>query len=153
MAAELSRRGLVAVDADGFAGWESAAGAEVDQPENADDDWLLSHRWVWRRALLERFVSTQPAGEHVFVCGIAMNQRAMLDIFDEVFLLRLDHSTQLGRLDTVSNAHRTAALRAQILDGRPVFQQEMVASGARVLDGRQPTSLLADQILRMVSRA
>jgi hypothetical protein len=153
MAAELSRRGLVAVDADRFAGWESATGAEVDQPENAEDDWLLGHRWVWRRALLERFVGAQSAGEHVFVCGIAMNQREMLDIFDEVFLLRLDHSTQLGRLDTVSNAHRTAALRAQILDGRPVFQQEMVASGARVLDGRQPTSILADQVLRMVSSA
>lgn len=91
IADELSRRGLIAVDADLFAAWESPAGNPVDQPAEADDGWLLNHRWVWRLDLVERFIGSQPAGRHVFMCGIAMNQRAMLHCFDEVFLLTLDH--------------------------------------------------------------
>lgn len=39
-----------------------------------------------------------------------MNQREMLDCFDLVFLLTLDDTTQLARLDTASNAHRTGRL-------------------------------------------
>jgi predicted ATPase len=42
-------------------------------------------------------------------------------------------------------------LRKQILDGRPVFQQEMTGAGAVILDGRQPTSTLAQRILSFVS--
>ncbi len=41
----------------------------------------------------------------------------------------------------------TVALRAQILDGRPVFEAQMRAAGAIALDGRLPISLLASQIL------
>ena len=51
----------------------------------------------------------------------------------------------LERLDTPANAHRNAALREQILDGRPVFEREMTGEGAVVLDGRQPTSVLVSR--------
>lgn len=74
----------------------------------------------------------------------------MLDCFDLVFLLSLDDRTQIDRLDTASNAHRNEAQRAQIIRGRPVFEQEMRAAGAVVLDGRQPTSRIVDRILREV---
>ena len=128
IAHELSRRGAVAVDADEFAGWHSADGSEVEEPEDADDGWRLRHRCSWRRTLLEGFLARHPPGTHVFVCGIAMNQREMLDLFDAVFLLSLDHATQLARLDTHTDAHtdasRSEVLRAQILDGRPVFQRK-----------------------------
>jgi thymidylate kinase len=78
-----------------------------------------------------------------------VNQREMLDCFDLVFLLSLDDRTQIDRLDTASNAHRNEAQRAQIIRGRPVFE-EMRAAGAVVLDGRQPTSRILDRILREV---
>ena len=101
---------------------------------------------------MEDVIRTQtPAGQHIFLCGIAMNQRDMLDLFETVFLLSLDHATQLARLNTSSNAHRTDALRAQILAGRPVFEQEMRSVGAVVLDGRQPTPILVSRILHEVA--
>jgi dephospho-CoA kinase len=154
IASELTRLGYTAVDTDQIAGWETASGVQVSQPEQATDEWLLSHRWVWNRASLEEVIRSQPsASEHIFLCGIAMNQRDLLDLFEIVFLLSLDHETQVERLDTVANAHRNAALRAQILAGRPVFQQEMWAAGAVMLDGRQPTSALVNQILQEVRRA
>ena len=57
-----------------------------------------------------------------------MNQRDMFDLFTTVFLLSIDHETQLRRLDTADNADRNAAQRAQILDGRATFEREMRAA-------------------------
>jgi dephospho-CoA kinase len=149
MAAELTRLGFSAFDADELAGRESASGTEVSQPHNATDEWLLSHRWVWSRRRMEEKIRSQPPGQHVFVCGISMNQRDMLDLFDTVFLLSLDQATQVARLDTPGNPHRNAALRAEILDGRPVFEREMKV-GAVVLDGRQPIAFLTRRIVEVV---
>jgi broad-specificity NMP kinase len=110
VALELTRCGFTAVDADEFAGWETEAGISVSQPENATDEWLMSHRWVWSHRRVEEVIRTRtPAGRHLFLCGIAMNQRDMVDLFEQVFLLELDDTTQLDRLDAASNAHRNEA--------------------------------------------
>ena len=153
VALELTRRGFTAVDTDEIAGWETATGIPVSQPERATDEWLLSHRWVWNRKRLEGAIRTRtPVGQHIFLCGIAMNQREMLDFFELVFLLSLDDATQLDRLNTASNAHRNGAQRAQIIQGRPVFEQEMRSAGAVILDGRQPTPVVASRIVQEVRR-
>ena len=154
VALELIRRGHIALDTDDIAGWETSTGVSVSQPEHATDEWLLEHRWVWNRRRLEDTIRDRAAaGQPVFLCGIAMNQCEMLDCFELVFLLSLDDTTQLDRLDTASNAHRNEAQRAQIARGRPVFEQEMRSVGAVVLDGRQPTPRVVDRILHEVRRA
>jgi dephospho-CoA kinase len=153
IANELSRRGLAAVDTDLSAHWETTSGVPVNQPEQASDEWLLSHRWVWSRTRIEEMIRPQlAAGQHIFLCGIAMNQRDMRDLFTTVFLLSIDHETQLTRLGTPANAHRNAAQRTQILEGRPSFEREMRAVGAVVLDGSQPIPDLVSRILHEVSR-
>jgi len=153
VATELTRLGYTAVDADDLAGWETVAGQKVEQPAHATVEWLLSHRWVWTRTRVEGVVREATAyGGPVFICGIAINQRDMLDLFDGVFLLSIDHETQVQRLDAPSNSERGPALRAQILDGRPVFEQEMKSLGAVVLDGRERTAVVAARILQHVSR-
>jgi gluconate kinase len=150
LAEELSRRRYAAVDADELAGWESEAGDEVQEPADAGDAWRLSHRWVWRRRLVEELVAAHAAaGRDVFVCGIARNQRELLGVFDAVFLLALDDVTQVERLDTPANAHRSAALRAQIREGRAAFEREMRAAGAVAVDARLPPAVLADDVLRL----
>jgi ABC-type phosphonate transport system ATPase subunit len=149
---ELSRRGLIAVDADETAHWETTSGEPVSQPEHASDEWLLGHRWVWSRPRIEDVIRPYvAAGRHIFLCGIAMNQRDMLDLFTTVFLLSIDHETQLRRLDAPANADRNAAQRAQILEGRATFEREMRAEGAVVLDGSRPTSDLVSHIHHEVS--
>jgi hypothetical protein len=79
LAGELTRRGFTALDTDRIAGWETASGAHADPPEEPSDEWLLSHRWVWPRARIEAVIGEQPPGQHVFLCGIAMNQRDMVE--------------------------------------------------------------------------
>jgi hypothetical protein len=81
-----------------------------------------------------------------------MNQRDMLDLFAAVFLLSIDHETQLRRLDTPDNADRNAAQRTQILEGRATFEREMRAAGAVVLDGSRPTRDVASRIQHEVAR-
>jgi shikimate kinase len=153
VALELTRRGFAALDTDETAGWEDPEGHPADQPDHPTDEWLHQHRWVWRRTRLEDAIQARPTTvDPVFACGIAVNQREMLDCFELVFLLTLDDATQVDRLDTASNVHRNAAQRAQIIRGRPVFEQEMRTAGALVLDGRQPTSATVDRILHEVRR-
>jgi hypothetical protein len=64
----------------------------VDRPPDADDGWLLAHRWVWSRARMESAIAAAPdRGDGVmFFCGIARNQEQMLDLFEQVFLLVIE---------------------------------------------------------------
>ncbi len=154
LASELARRGCAVIDGDDIAGWETTSGEPATQPVPTPDDWWSRHRWVWARSRVEGLIRKHSSAHRcLFLCGIAINQRDMLDLFDLVFLLTLDHTTQLERLDAPSNAHRTAAARAQILDGRQVFQAEMQAAGAIPLDGRQPIPILAGRILERLPEA
>jgi predicted ATPase len=99
LAAELSRRGLIAVDADDLAIWEDSAGVREARPPDPGDSWLLAHRWVWSRSGIEQSIAeSRGRGSVVFLCGIARNQAAMLDLFEQVFLLVIDEVTQMARL-------------------------------------------------------
>jgi len=100
LAAELSRRSLVAIDTDDLAFWEDSSGLPVDKPPDADDGWLLAHRWVWSRARMEEAIAaaSDGGGRPLFFCGIARNQDQMLDLFEQVFVLRIDEDTQIARL-------------------------------------------------------
>ena len=90
LAAELSQRGLIAVDADDLAFCEDNAGVRVDQPPGADDAWRRAHRWVWSRVRMEQVIAASGEAGRVFFCGIARNQDQMLDLFEKVFLLVID---------------------------------------------------------------
>jgi hypothetical protein len=128
MAAELTRLGYAALDADEVADWEI-------RPDG--------RRWVWDRDRLQQAIRLTPG---LFVCGIAINLREMLDLFDQVFLLSIDAATQIERL--ASAADRQPSLWPPIIEGRVVFEDEMRAAGATVLDGRKAPSYLASEILR-----
>lgn len=149
MVTELTSRGLWAMDTDEIADWVDDSGMPARAPAPMTATWLASHRWVWTRAAFERAIHMAGTAT-AFFCGIAVNQRDMLDLFDRVFLLALDEQTQIDRLDAASNADRNAAQRAEIIDGRPVFEAQMRDAGAVVLDGRQPTPVLTTAILRAV---
>jgi uridine kinase len=145
---ELVRRGVAATDADELAGWASPSGAPVDAPAVLSAAWLARHRWVWTRARLEQHLLRQSA-DVVFLCGIAMDQREVLDLFRRVFLLSIDEATQVARLDAAGN--RDAAARQQVLTGRPFLEAEMRAAGAHVVDGSLPTTEVADLVLQQAA--
>ncbi len=99
LAAELSRRGLIALDADDLAFGQGSGGVQVDKPADADDDWRLAHRWVWSRARISQAIAAAgDAASSMFICGLARNQAEMLDLFDKDFRLMVDEDTQIARV-------------------------------------------------------
>jgi dephospho-CoA kinase len=129
IAAELTRLGHHAIDADDeIARWE-------DTPDG--------RRWTWDRDRLENAIRLTPG---LFVCGIGINMRDMLDLFDHVFLVSIDAVTQIERLESAGD--RDPSLWQPIIDGRPVFEEGMKAVGATVLDGRRTATDLASEIVQ-----
>jgi len=155
LARELGRRGLQAIDPDDdpeLAYSEDAAGHRAGQPQGPDEEWLRSRRWVWSRSRLEKVLAGHR--EPAFVCGIARNQDELLDLFDRVFLLRIDEPTQEARLlahDALHPPGRSEAGRQEIRDGRTVFEAQMLRHGAIALDGTAPTAIVADELLAVLA--
>ena len=153
LAGELVRRCLAAIDPDDdpeLAHWEDAAGRRVSGPSRPDRDWLGSHRWVWSRSRLQDILA--PGTGAVFVCGIARNQDELRDLFDRVFLLRIDERTQEARLaahDALHPPGRSEAGRQEIRQGRAAFEAQMLKTGAIPLDGRAPTAVIASELLAL----
>ncbi|MGK5685327.1 hypothetical protein [Actinoplanes sp. URMC 104] len=145
LAAELARRGHRAIDADDLASWEDGRGVPVEPPAELDEAWQLTHRWVWSRARV--VAAAGDAAGPVFVCGIAVNQQEMLDLFERVFLLVLDAEAQEERLARATSAQRTEGVKQQIREGRPVLQARMLAAGAVPLDATASPEALADIVL------
>jgi hypothetical protein len=157
LAQELARRGLATVDPDydpELSYWEDHAGNQVSKSEGPaapDEQWLRAHRWVWNRSRLQDLLTQQPGP--VFVCGIALNIDQVLDLFDRLFLLRIDAQTQEERLLAYDTGHppgRSEAGRQQIREGRHVFEAQMLKLGAIALDGAASTATVADQLLALV---
>jgi hypothetical protein len=148
LAVQLSRLGELAIDADDLASWEDSSGMPVQPPAGVDEAWQLTHRWVWNRARIEAVIATceHPSGV-MFVCGIAVNQHQMLDLFERVFLLVLDADAQDARLARATSPQRTEGIKQQIRDGRDAFQAQMLAAGAVALDATASPALLADTVL------
>jgi len=155
LAGELVRRCLAAIDPDDdpeLAHWEDAAGRQVSGPPHPDRDWLGSHRWVWSRSRLQEILA--PGTGAVFVCGIARNQDELRDLFDRVFLLRIDEGTQEERLAAYDALHppgRSEAGRQEIRQGRAAFEAQMLETGAIPLDGRAPTAVIASELLALTA--
>jgi hypothetical protein len=158
LAHELAGRGLAAIDPDYDAElsyWEDDVGGRTSRtegPATPDEQWLRAHRWVWSRPRLDEVLSQHEAP--VFVCGIALNIDQVLDLFDRLFLLRIDADTQEKRLLSYDNSHppgRTEAGRQQIRDGRPIFEAQMLELGAIALDGTAATDKVADQLVALIS--
>jgi hypothetical protein len=155
LAHELGRRGVLAIDPDDdpeLAYSQDPFGRRADPPQNPDEEWLRSHRWVWSRSRLEQVLAGHK--EPVFVCGIARNQDELLDVFDRVFLLRIDGRTQEARLvahDALHPPGRSEAGRQEIREGRTAFETQMLKHGAIALDGTVPTTMVADELLALVA--
>jgi dephospho-CoA kinase len=115
LAAELASRGFLAVDPDYDAElsyWKDDTGTKTlkaDGPADPDERWLRTHHWVWSRSRLQQIVRQHQAP--VSVCGIALNIHQVVDLFDRIFLLRIDADTQEQRLPMRRRMRRVVVKR------------------------------------------
>jgi adenylate kinase family enzyme len=157
VAAELGRRGLVSIDADGdpwLARFVDQAGAVVaEEPAEPDLAWLGRHSWAWDPARLDELIQAA-APTTLYVCGGADNQHEVTDRFTQVFLLEIDEPTMLARLDARRDNHdwgRIGDTREYLRRKLPVLQERLRASGAIPVDARQPLDQVVDTILKRSS--
>jgi adenylate kinase family enzyme len=154
IAAVLARRGLVAIDADDdplLARSVDAAGnvvEEADEPDEPDFGWLSRHSWAWNPARLDELIQAA-APATLYVCGGADNALEMADRFTHVFLLEIDEPTMLARVDARQNNDwgRIGDTREYLRRKLPGLQDRLRASGAILIDARQPVDQIVDAIL------
>ncbi|GLW89327.1 dephospho-CoA kinase [Actinokineospora globicatena] len=148
VAAELTRRGLIAVDADTtLAGWVNERGEAVELPDDTTVEWLSEHDWSWDLSLLDE-LAARPGTR--YLCGNAGNVGEAWSRFDRAYLLAIDETTMLTRLDYPHRDHdfgRSGGQRAWLRDWRPRYQAEVTDLGAIHVDATQPLSAVVDQIV------
>jgi adenylate kinase family enzyme len=154
IAAELARRGLTAIDADGdplLARSADAAGTVAEEPEASgtpDFAWLSRYSWAWDPARLDELIRAA-APATLYVCGGADNELELADRFTHVFLLEIDEPTMLARVDARPDNDwgRIGDTREYLRQKLPGLQARLRASGAIPIDARQPLDQVADAIL------
>ena len=159
VAAVLARSGLAAIDGDDdpfLARFVDPTGAVVaEAPAAPDLAWLARHSWAWDPARLDELIRAA-APATLYVCGGADNQHEVADRFTQVFLLEIDESTMLARLDARRGYHdwgRIGDTREYLRHKLPALQDRLRASGAVSIDARQPLDQVVEAILaRTVER-
>lgn len=153
IAAVLTRRGLVSIDADEdplLARFVDPAGAVVAEvPAAPDQAWLARHGWAWDPARLDELIQAA-APATLYVCGGADNQQELAGRFSQVFLLEIDEPTMLARLDERRDYHDWGHIgdtRDYLRRKLPALQDRLRASGAIPINARQPLEQVADAIL------
>jgi len=153
VAALLARRGLAAIDTDAdpwLARMTDAAGHVVtDEPAEPDLGWLARHSWDWDPARLDELIRGAGPGT-LYLCGGADNELELADRFSRVFLLEIDESTMLARLDARRDYHAWGQIgdtREYLRRKLPRLQARLRAHGAIPVDARQPLDHVVDAIL------
>src|ERR1700742_986148 len=151
VAVALARRGLACIDDDEdpfLARFVDLAGTVVaEEPAAPDFAWLSRHNWEWDAGRRDALIcATAPAT--LYLCGGADNQLDLADRFTQVFLLEVDESTMLARLDKRESNEwgRAGDSREYIRRLRPGYQNRMRASGALAIDATQSLDQVVDAI-------
>ena len=158
IAAVLARRGLAVIDADDdplLARSVDAAGNVVEEPEAPDLAWLSRHGWAWNPGRLDELIRAA-APATLYVCGGADNELELADRFAQVLLLEIDEPTMLARLDARRDYHDWGHIgdtREYLRHKLPAVQDRLRASGAILIDARQPLDQVVDAVLSAISAA
>jgi hypothetical protein len=152
IAAVFARRGLACIDDDEdplLARFVDLADAVVaEEPAEPDFAWLSRHSWAWNPARLDELICAA-APATLYVCGGADNELELADRFTQVFLLEIDESTMLARLDARQDNEwgRAGDSREYLRRLLPGYQDRLRAFGAIPVDARQPLDQVVDAIL------
>jgi dephospho-CoA kinase len=153
VAAELSKRGYAAFDADaGFSYYvEKSTGKRCDHPQTPSLEWYAQHERVFDEAVLEHIFADYE-GEPLFLASITANQSKYYDRFDKIFLLSADDQTIATRLKMRTNSDfgKHPVDMHRVLSGKADFDESVKKAGAVVIDSTQPLEKVVGQILSHV---
>ena len=151
----LRKMGYESYDADSIgAAYNIQSGAVVKVPpaEERTPEWFQAHQWRVQRERVEQLEQASRA-KPIFICGTASNEEELWDLFDQVFILRIDEQTLRQRLhsrvdnDYGKNEHELQ----EILDKHKASARKFSLPKVTAVDATQPLEAVVSEILGGIS--
>ncbi len=147
----LKSMGVAAIDTDGdgFNHWVDSVtlAPVVDPPDPTPGDWLDTHAWHIRPALVRRLRDDGPAVTFLF--GAVANEAEVWDLFDRVGCLVIDDETVVGRLATRTT--NTFGKNPEDLERILGWNRDVETSyreyGAVIIDATLPVEAVVAEVL------
>lgn len=141
-AKELTLRGYKALDAD------SEFGYYGDPETGTPTDEQTQMNWIWNLGKVKDLAESSK-NETVFICGGAMNQDKVRDVFDKRFTLVIDDETMKHRLLSRTNNDfgkhpEDLARQLEWNKGTKAYAKRI---GSVVIDATKPIQTVVDEIL------
>lgn len=124
---QLRAMNVHAVDADeieGLSSWWDGAGNKVSYKEDADQEFLENHSFLWDRTFLEEYLHKNSG---VIIFGAAGNVFDVIDLFDKAYFLKVQPEVQKKRLMHASRKNPM---------GNTEYQRENAVKWGRELEER-----------------
>jgi hypothetical protein len=149
---KLKALGYEAFDIDytpGLCRWVNRETKEpVEFLPGASEEWHKAHAWECNIAKLETILNSLDTDE-VFVFGVADNQKNYSNLFDQVFLMQADKTIFLERMAGRDQEHFgfNEDDRNSVLHWYEGFENDLIASGATVIDASRPIEATVETLL------
>ncbi|MDP3733202.1 MAG: hypothetical protein Q8Q91_01545 [Candidatus Daviesbacteria bacterium] len=95
---KLRKLDINAVDSDsieGLSSWNDGTGKKIAYQEDAGEEFLSNHSFLWDRNFLEDYLRKNP---EIYLFGASGNIFEMLDLFDKTYFLKVNPDLQKERL-------------------------------------------------------
>ena len=157
IANELKHRGRKAYDPQSMHEYmhveNRETGRRIKQPEKVPAGWYDTiGAYNWDTIKLEKLLQSS---EDIFICSKAHNQSDFYNEFDKIFVLSLDFTELIRRLELRSGKAigKNSDELSDILSLHNHFEQSLTNHGAIKIDASQPLGNIADEILSNASNA
>lgn len=154
VARELIKRGYTALDSKvtkGIFHFADKNGTPAQDFRPNDQDWSTSYKWVLNVPMLEQAIRDNAGKQYIFVCGRG-NIRQHWDLAHAVFLLQVDETTMLSRLNDPSRDNMFAKdkkTQQKLRENLEFVQRSLKNAGAIVIDAKQPLEKVVDDIVAL----
>jgi broad-specificity NMP kinase len=155
IAAELKRRGHKAYDPEAMRSYthneSRVTGKHIVPPAQIPRGWydtIGAHNWDLLK--VEQLLSTS---EDIFICSLAHNQSQLYDKFQHIFVLTLDFTELIHRLQTRTGKTigKTPEELADIMRLHEHFEQSLLNCGAIRIDSANTVQQNVDTILSKIT--
>lgn len=149
ISAKLREKGVNAVDADlipDLADWYDKDDRSVEFPPDADKEFLDTHRFLWKREVLEKFLEDQ---NEIYLFGLSGNIFDMLGVFDKVYLLKAQPEVLVERLRHESRENPMGKTEYQLqnaLSYAKEIEETAQKLGIEMIDANQTPEQIYSQI-------
>ncbi len=143
-----------AVDADTIPGlmtYFDTAGQKVDPPAPVTHEWLQSHRLLWDKNFLQKYLEQNAP---VYFFGQSQNTFDVIDLFDYKFYLKISDSLVEERLQKAERDNswgKKPEEREEIMQWLPWLDQKAQELGFITIDASLPPEKIMNAIENALS--